>query len=324
MRVAVIGASGIGKQHAKWFHLEGCDVVAFTGTSTESVEKTTQVLKKLFDFTGHAYTDVAAMLKETSPDIAVVSSPPSLHLEHSLLALEAGCHLYCEKPLVWFGKGTVEPHESLLRDAAQVRDESRRRGLTFALNTQYVAAVPDYHSFMGTAFEECLYPETMFMRMESKNPVGQKEYESIWTDLSPHPISMLMEWCPAGIVDEDSVSFTVERCRNRCKFDFVSPEGKATQVEFDLGQIQEGAPERAFGVNGRIACYEGRNDADGVYRSYLRCGDQEIITEDFVQVSVRAFIHSIDDPSAEPLVTGDEGLRNLEIQLQLLERAARV
>ena len=29
LKVAVIGASGIGKNHARWFHRHGCDVAAF-------------------------------------------------------------------------------------------------------------------------------------------------------------------------------------------------------------------------------------------------------------------------------------------------------
>jgi len=323
MKVAVIGASGIGKQHAKWFHLEGCDVVAFAGTTAESVEGTAQTLRKLFNFTGHGYTDVGAMLRQTKPDIVVVASPPHWHHEHAMLALRSGCHLYCEKPLLWFAPGTLGSPEELLRRAEEMCAEADAKGLVFGVNTQYAAAVTDYHSFIGMPFEECIWPERMFMRMESKNPMKQKEFESIWADLASHPISMLMKWCPNGTVDERSIVLSIERTRNHCEFDFVSPEGKRTRAEFDLGQIEEGTPERLFGVNGVVVRYEGRNDADGVYRSYLKCGDREAVTEDFVQRSVRAFILSINDSRFGPLVTGREGLRNLKIQLELLSKGVR-
>ena len=36
LKVAVIGASGIGQHHARWHHLSGSQVVAFVGTSEES------------------------------------------------------------------------------------------------------------------------------------------------------------------------------------------------------------------------------------------------------------------------------------------------
>ena len=40
LRAGVIGASGVGKHHAKWFHALGCEVVAFAGTSAQSVAAT--------------------------------------------------------------------------------------------------------------------------------------------------------------------------------------------------------------------------------------------------------------------------------------------
>ena len=52
LRAAVIGARGIGKHHAKWLHYEGCDVVAFVGTSDETVIKTGEILRDLFGFEG--------------------------------------------------------------------------------------------------------------------------------------------------------------------------------------------------------------------------------------------------------------------------------
>jgi predicted dehydrogenase len=39
------------------------------------------------------------MLDATRPDIVAVCTPPWLHLEHVLLALKHGCHVFCEKPL---------------------------------------------------------------------------------------------------------------------------------------------------------------------------------------------------------------------------------
>ncbi len=39
------------------------------------------------------------MLEATRPDIVAVCTPPWLHQEHVLLALEYGCHVFCEKPL---------------------------------------------------------------------------------------------------------------------------------------------------------------------------------------------------------------------------------
>src|SRR6516165_98080 len=38
------------------------------------------------------------MIAATKPEIVAVCTPPHFHEEHSLIALEAGCHVFCEKP----------------------------------------------------------------------------------------------------------------------------------------------------------------------------------------------------------------------------------
>jgi predicted dehydrogenase len=44
------------------------------------------------------YTDVAKMLREEKPDAALVVGPPQVHEEIGIQVLEAGCHLFVEKP----------------------------------------------------------------------------------------------------------------------------------------------------------------------------------------------------------------------------------
>src|SRR5699024_12655869 len=39
-----------------------------------------------------------AMLLAVKPDVVSVCSPTRFHYEHTLMALEAGCHVMCEKP----------------------------------------------------------------------------------------------------------------------------------------------------------------------------------------------------------------------------------
>lgn len=39
------------------------------------------------------------MIESVRPDIVAICTPPWMHLEHVLLALEYGCHAFCEKPL---------------------------------------------------------------------------------------------------------------------------------------------------------------------------------------------------------------------------------
>jgi D-apiose dehydrogenase len=43
--------------------------------------------------------DPSELIEKTRPDVVSVCTPPALHREHAILALRAGCHVFCEKPL---------------------------------------------------------------------------------------------------------------------------------------------------------------------------------------------------------------------------------
>lgn len=45
------------------------------------------------------YAAVEELLARSSPEVAVVATPPALHAEHALACLETGAHVVCEKPL---------------------------------------------------------------------------------------------------------------------------------------------------------------------------------------------------------------------------------
>jgi D-apiose dehydrogenase len=45
------------------------------------------------------FEDPREMIKSARPDVVAVCTPPWLHREQVLLALEHGCHVFCEKPL---------------------------------------------------------------------------------------------------------------------------------------------------------------------------------------------------------------------------------
>jgi predicted dehydrogenase len=320
LRCAVIGASGIGKQHAKWYHLEGCQVVAFAGRTRESVAKTADALKALFAFEGRGYCDVHEMLRNEKPDIVSVCSPPHMHKEHAIAALEGGAQVFCEKPMVW-NKGASA--SAMLEDARKMVKAAGDAGRLLGLNTQYAAILPDYLAIYQKALGPLRQVNWVFMRMESKGSGGMKEYEEIWIDLASHPISLLLKWAPEGRLDERTARCVIGRKDNVAQFDWVRPDGSRCSVRIELGNIKEGTPVRRLGINGFIVDYAGRNDADGVFKTFLTVGNDVLKLDDLMRLAVRQFIQAVRTGGA-PLVTGEEGCRNLEIQLKLLELSRRV
>src|SRR5207248_4147731 len=47
-----------------------------------------------------AYESLDELLERSRPDVVIVATPPAAHADACLRALEAGCHVFCEKPLV--------------------------------------------------------------------------------------------------------------------------------------------------------------------------------------------------------------------------------
>lgn len=319
LKVAVIGASGIGKHHAKWYAMTGCRVAAFVGTSLESCARTRESLKKLFGFEGNTYQDVDVMLGAERPDIVDVCTPHRFHYEHGMRALRSGAHVMCEKPLVWeAGKPTAQ----LLAQGREMIEEAKARGLTLGVSTQYVAALGRYREVYESARGPLAKADTFFMDMESKG--GVKEFEVIWLDLASHPLSMLMELVPHGDMEPDSLRLGIGRKRNTARFRFGSPGSGSTAVELVLGDVAEGTPRRRFGVNGYVVDVGGKADEQGVYRSVLRSPDGETVFEDTMHTTIAAFVEAVRGNRAGPLVSGETGLRNLELQLGMLDRAQRV
>ena len=67
----------------------GCDVQEDARASFAKVRPSVPV-----------FSDIDQLLRTTKPDIVSICTPPSLHLRQCLAALENGCHVFCEKPMV--------------------------------------------------------------------------------------------------------------------------------------------------------------------------------------------------------------------------------
>jgi len=320
LKCAVIGASGIGKQHAKWYHIEGGRVAAFLGRTPESVKRTTELLKSLFPFDGKGYCDCREMLSAEKPDLVSVCSPHHMHAEHAIAALEAGAHVLCEKPLAWL---EGERHSESLSAADDMIEAARRNGRILAVNTQYAAAVPLFEEMHKRYRGPVGPPRKMFCHMESGGGNGGREYEEIWDDLISHPLSLLLKWMPEGELDPESVHCEIGRKKNVARFDYVAPSGERCAVEIILGNKKSKPFVRRFGLNNFVLDYEGRNDPSGTFKTFLSHQGHEEMFEDLMHLSIRRFMEAV-RTGGEPLVTGEEGRKNLELQIALLEKSHRV
>lgn len=94
VRVAIVGV-GMGSYHAHGYSkLPNVEIAAFCDIDTERAEKVAARfgVKRI-------YSDYEAMLAEEKLDAVSVCTPNALHGPVAVAALNAGCHVLCEKPL---------------------------------------------------------------------------------------------------------------------------------------------------------------------------------------------------------------------------------
>lgn len=94
-RVGIVGAGRMATRlHAPAFASRSdCSIVACTSRTREKAEAIART------HGAEVYDDVGALLRGASPDILVIATSDSAHLEPLAAALAAGVHVFIEKPL---------------------------------------------------------------------------------------------------------------------------------------------------------------------------------------------------------------------------------
>lgn len=95
-RVAVVGLGSAGAT----LHLPalaGISGVTLVGV-VDPNEHQRAVVSSQYGVPGFA--GMGEMLKQATPDVVIVATPPALHADQCIRALEAGAHVICEKPFV--------------------------------------------------------------------------------------------------------------------------------------------------------------------------------------------------------------------------------
>ena len=101
VRVAILGCGGMSGAHAgRYKKNPDVEIVGLCDVSEEVVNK--YIERNLSDYEPkpQVFTDAAQMYAETKPDAVTIVTPHTLHFEHGMQAIEAGCHVLMEKPMV--------------------------------------------------------------------------------------------------------------------------------------------------------------------------------------------------------------------------------
>ena len=100
LRAVIVGCGGKAKIHAQEFIRLGAEIVGLCDVSEEIVEDFIEQAIPDYSPRPAIYTDAAAMYSAAQPDVAAVVTPHSMHYDQCVAAIEAGCHVLVEKPMV--------------------------------------------------------------------------------------------------------------------------------------------------------------------------------------------------------------------------------
>ena len=120
--VGIIGGGGIARgAHQPGFAAQpNVDIVAVA----DPVDGRAGDFARDYDIP-HAYTDYRDLLKRDDVDVVAVATPPFAHAEATIAALEAGKHVFCEKPMAMN-----------VAEAQAMADAAERAGRILAIDFQ--------------------------------------------------------------------------------------------------------------------------------------------------------------------------------------------
>ena len=289
-KVAILGASGIGKFHAREFHKAGCDVVAILGSTEESAARTAEELRQEFNIQARPYHDLETLFSSEELDAVSICTPPKLHSSQVRKCLEAGLHVLCEKPFVL---DTKDKNYQIAKDLLTLAKE---KGKILTVNTQWVSIVP----YLEKNFD-LKNIKSFSMYMEPPIMGGL----NLITEAIPHANSMLLGLTSNKNLLPDSIKFPISNEEEIIiKFNY----GKCEALYHF--KLKEQRPRKlSFTLNGTEFVREIREN----YSQQLIYDGKAIDIPDPLAKSINAFIEAISGEGS-PLVDERDILDNIRIQ----------
>ncbi|MGH9350792.1 MAG: Gfo/Idh/MocA family protein [Terriglobia bacterium] len=98
LKVAIVGCGKIADDHASQIQrIKGCEIAGVCDREPLMARQ----LYQRFPVKQH-FSDLTELLREAKPDVVHVTTPPESHFEIAKPCLEAGCHVYVEKPFTLY------------------------------------------------------------------------------------------------------------------------------------------------------------------------------------------------------------------------------
>ncbi|MFP4026485.1 MAG: Gfo/Idh/MocA family protein [Candidatus Brocadiia bacterium] len=310
--VAVVGASGIGKHHAKWWDFEGARVCGFVGTSSESVADTQDVLSDLFGYEGPGYTDLAELLEREHPDIVDVCTPPDCHFEHVLTAIGELKDTLCEKPFVYDEKSESE---EILDKAKSLVSAADTAGVRLGMCSQYHVSARKCQELLGQNTDDA---EVKKFRGQLASPVRDRAPNPVesWMDLAPHMLAGLQATVPGATINFRSLETSFSGYGAKASFTVDASNGTQVECEIVTNRTlpeKETSHIRRFELNGHTYDIGGGKNENGIYCAEIETDWGIFQYPDPLRLLIREFL------TGTAVIDGAEALKNLTWLLRIAD-----
>lgn len=285
LRVAVVGArrvrQGTGEYVARAFASQGCSVVAIVGTTDATTRAAERELLERHGIRARGFLSLEALLRDEPVQVVAVCSPPERHLEAVRPALEAGCHVFCEKPFWWDDALPDAPEGQLEVALDGLLDLADRKGAHVAMNAQWPFTLEGYRQLWPGVLDG---PVRTFEMTLSPFSTGLQ----MVVDSASHVISMLQALAGPGRVRDVAPSWTGER-RLDLRFGW---EGSRGRVEATLRLVHCPEPPRPAGyaIDGKAV---ERRITLPSYRLSFAAAGRNVPIRDPLEASVESFVRSV-------------------------------
>lgn len=306
--VAIVGARGIGRHHAKWWHMEGARIVAFLGSSQDTLILAQQALSDQFHTNARGYTSMKQMLTMERPDIVDVCSPNAYHYRHVMTALRFRCDVICEKPFVY--NSFLTPNEMLAETRKAVEFAASLK-VNLSLCSQYAVAAR-VCGFLFTRFRAGQYLERVETVLASPAKEGQPDPLDLWTDLGPHALAVASQLLPGSLPEMVLNSRDFDEHKATCECTATVSGKSPVECVFQVARTV-GNPKniRQIILNDMVFDIQGENDGDGIFRARIITEEGSFLFEDMMQLLIR------ETAAGQPPITGQAIVDNMEALFRL-------
>lgn len=307
-RVAIVGPGrskqGTGPYIARTFKQLGCDVQAVVSSSLESANKAVTDLKNEYAIDCKAYENLEVLLQKHSIDIVAISSPVNSHQLHLNTAIQAGCHVFCEKPLWWSSSEVSKSDvQTITNKTTELVHLCSSNNVSLQLNTQWPYTLPTFYK---------LYPQLKNQQAINSFSMWlapQSQGSTMIIDAVPHLLSMLYSLVGNGKINNIKSNFLAanENQDLQIEFDYLHALGD-TQVAITLASSDTSPKPAAYAINGLRA---DRHVELPNYLISLCSTEDQLPVEDPLVCSIKNFISTIHSKASSDEVALIDGMTHL-------------